>query len=730
MFTKSNLFKLVPLVAIFVVVAVFFWKLFYPDLSIFVTPDFGQSDLFQLNYPAKYSLYQALQDNSLPLWNKYIGTGFPQLAEGQIGTFNLINLFLYKFFPFVVALNLGYISIYFVSALGAFVYLKFLKISHLPAFMSAILFAFSGFFITHMSHINLIQASSYLPWLFLLMHSYIQQKKPIYLLLLLLVLAQQFFSGFPQITFISLCGLLLLYVFNLQGQWKKPTTYILPIVAILLFLGLVAIQLLPSKEFLDISSRKDGFLLSAATEYSFPWKHFIGFVKPDYFGTPQNGTYPVFTKFDGSIYWENTGYIGLIPLALVLIALFKKKKTKDHKFYIILLFVAALLMTGKHSPLYFIYSFTPFNFFRVPSRYILLFVWALTILSAYGFEYGIQLVKRFLSDNAVKVVRLLVVVVALSQIPAYGHAYNPMGSAATWLKEPQLSSQLSEDQRFYTLGSGLFWNNVFLKEGWKDTSPYLEMHNYAKPNLNIVFGKPSFQVYPILTTNRYSVMESIMEHNIPLNGESKTFSLLKSGEQVMRMNGIDRIIASFKHDELKEVDHIKVGKEQIFLYSLTKPLPRAYVVYDYAHVETIQEFSTQISDSNFDPGKKVFLEKKLPNFTATKPTKEPIVKILNETQQLLKMQVNSDKDGILVLTDLFYPGWEARVDDKKTEIYAANVAQRAILLPMGDHTVEFEYTSSVFITGAYISIIMHIFIIALIFVGFYYSKNRTRSSIL
>ncbi|MBP9815927.1 hypothetical protein KBD09_01650 [Candidatus Woesebacteria bacterium] len=731
MFTKNNLFKMLPVLGILLLVIGFFCKLFYPEVSMFVTPDFGQSDLFQLNYPAKYSLHQALQQNSLPLWNKYIGTGFPQLAEGQIGTFNLINLFLYKFFPFVVALNLGYISIYLVSALGTFAYLRFLKFSNFPAFMGAILFAFSGFFVTHMSHINLIQASSYLPWLFLLTHAYIRHKKPIFLLLLLLVLAQQFFSGFPQITFISLCGLVLLYIFNVDEQWKNPRTYILPLIALILFLSLIAVQLLPSKEFLDISSRKDGFLLSAATEYSFPWKHFIGFVKPDFFGTPQQGTYPVFTKFDGSIYWENTGYIGLIPLFLAFLALLKKKKTKEHKFYILLLLVAALMMTGKHSPLYLIYSFTPFNFFRVPSRYILLFVWALTILATYGLEYFSTLIKKYTSTQIAIGIRILVVSLAITQLLFYGYTYNPIGKTSEWLKEPRLTTHLSDTQRYYTIGSGLLWNNTFLKEGWKDTAPFLEMQNYTKPNINIIFSKPSFQVYPILTTNRYSVMESVLEQNIPMNGDTKSFTISNTGEKAMRINGIDTIISALKSSSFKEIDNVSVGKEKIYVYAIPKALPRAYVVYDYAHVETVEEFSSQLLDENFDPAKKVFLEKKLPNFTIpAEQQPKSAVKILSNDNQFIKLHVESSEDGILVLSDLFYPGWQASLNGVQVEVLAANIAQRAIVLPKGVHTVEFMYKSAVFKTGATISVFAHLLIIALIFAGFYYSKNRKLPSTL
>ncbi len=59
--------------------------------------------------------------------------------------------------------------------------------------------------------------------------------------------------------------------------------------------------------------------------------------------------------------------------------------------------------------------------------------------------------------------------------------------------------------------------------------------------------------------------------------------------------------------------------------------------------------------------------------------------------------------SILVLTDAWYPGWEARVDGKKVDVLRADHALRAVALPAGSHQVEFEFRPRSLEVGAGIS---------------------------
>jgi len=66
--------------------------------------------------------------------------------------------------------------------------------------------------------------------------------------------------------------------------------------------------------------------------------------------------------------------------------------------------------------------------------------------------------------------------------------------------------------------------------------------------------------------------------------------------------------------------------------------------------------------------------------------------------------VNSDAAGILVLADLNYPGWTARVDGRPAPILAADGYLRAVALSSGAHRVEFRYRPVSFYAGAAVSL--------------------------
>jgi hypothetical protein len=720
----------IALSGITIIVVLFFFKLFYPQLSIFVTPDFGQSDLFQLNYPAKYALFDALHHNTLPLWNMYIGTGFPQLAEGQIGVFNLTNLILYKIFPFVVAINLTYMVVFLTAAIGTYVYCRYIAFTSLTSFLCSILFAFSGIFFTHASHINLIQASSYLPWAFLLTHAYINTKNRILIYLEVLVLSQQYFSGFPQVTLITLIGLIVFYAFHNKNNLQRASIYIAPLVLIILVASTIAIQFLPSKELLEISTRKDGFLQSQAAKYSFPWKHFAGFINPDIFGTPTNGTYPMFNRFGDSVFWENTGYIGIIPIMLALIALLHKKTRQRHKDYLLLLFISALLMTGKYSPIYFIFSFFPLNYFRAPSRFIILFVWSLVLISGFGFELLQKVLKKYVSIKYSDILLLIIICVSISQLLLYGYSYNPSGEASLWLQEQNITKSIPNDSRYYTVGSGLLWNSYFSTSGWSNKEPYIFMQNFTKPNSNVMYKKSSFEVYPILESKRFSYMSQLIDANISISPDSNIFTISDVGKRLLIMNNISTLISSLKNQELGTRAKLDSGQQTITSYQSDNPLPHAYIVSDYQHIDTVDDFSNKLSESQFDPLATVLLEKNIKDFSKPSENRKNIwsAKIVDAQHTNLSLRTTSTENGFLVVSDLFYPGWYAAIDGEETEIFAANLAQRAVYLPKGNHSVTFSYRPASFKIGLIISAAGHLLIGCLIFLEFFVLKNRNTVS--
>jgi uncharacterized membrane protein YfhO len=57
----------------------------------------------------------------------------------------------------------------------------------------------------------------------------------------------------------------------------------------------------------------------------------------------------------------------------------------------------------------------------------------------------------------------------------------------------------------------------------------------------------------------------------------------------------------------------------------------------------------------------------------------------------------------LIVSEIFYPGWEATVDGQRAQIHLADYLLRGVALPAGQHKVEMRYVAPGARNGAIIS---------------------------
>jgi hypothetical protein len=78
-------------------------------------------------------------------------------------------------------------------------------------------------------------------------------------------------------------------------------------------------------------------------------------------------------------------------------------------------------------------------------------------------------------------------------------------------------------------------------------------------------------------------------------------------------------------------------------------------------------------------------------------------RIVVDTPDFLRIEIEPAVPGWLLLDDSFYPGWTARVDGEERAIVRANVAFRAVEVRPGDRVVEFKYRPLTFRGGLVLS---------------------------
>ena len=67
------------------------------------------------------------------------------------------------------------------------------------------------------------------------------------------------------------------------------------------------------------------------------------------------------------------------------------------------------------------------------------------------------------------------------------------------------------------------------------------------------------------------------------------------------------------------------------------------------------------------------------------------VEIVDYQSGKVELKTSAIQKSFLVLTDTYYPGWKAFVDEKQVKVYETDLAFRGIVVPEGEHLVKFIY---------------------------------------
>jgi hypothetical protein len=138
-------------------------------------------------------------------------------------------------------------------------------------------------------------------------------------------------------------------------------------------------------------------------------------------------------------------------------------------------------------------------------------------------------------------------------------------------------------------------------------------------------------------------------------------------------------------------------------------LPRAWLV---THAEAVdgEEALRRIrgeSAQPFDPRRTALLEVAKQDLPAL-----PGGVLLNGKAEVteyrnnqLRIETSASTATVLVVSEIFYPGWQATIDGNPATIMSTDYLLRGVALPAGNHVVEMRYTAPQARNGAIISIV-------------------------
>lgn len=634
------------------------------------------------------------------------------------------------------------------------------RISVGAALAGALAFEFSDLFITHFGNLNLIAVVAWMPLVVLFYRRAVTDQRVSLAILAGIFLAIAFHAGHIQsFLFIVLVVVLVALwhvvdgrsrtesalivrsssfvlrsaVFGLPSFVLRPFVYVL--VVIVIALGLAAPALLPSIEFTQHTVRAT-YTYEQAARYSLPPAQLIGMLVPGFFGRgPQNAWGP----------WERVevGYVGVLPLVLAFLALVLRREATT-RFFGVLALVGLALALGGYAILHgWLYQFVPgFGQLRAPARFIVVMDFALATLAAFGFDTLLRALPRA-SERAFKhLVRAVPWVFVLVALPTGALAYgililgqgqdpvlfariaNATNALVFFLLlfACTLALIVARATRFFRprgwaiAALALIFFDLFSLGAYVDASTDDPTRVFEHPN-TVAFFKSEGGIFRVDSRgtgvdNVWSADTAILYGLFDVNGDNplvladferywealksrsaRAYDLLNTKFLIARKNvpvDRDKFVLAFEDAALN-------------VYENTRALPRAFVVTETRVAPHHAAALEMVCADDFDPAQSVVLETAGRPQTADERSKTDghwsSVTIVGYGPNEIWLDVATARAGVLVLSEVFYPGWRAWVNEREVEIVRANYLFRAVAVPAGASRVRLLYDPLTFKLG-------------------------------
>lgn len=342
---STNRKLLIAVFALFTLLTLLiFWPIFVGkvnlngNLLVSFYPPYGQNlpykdtgwDQLRIYFPFLKITADSWRNLEIPHWNPYAFSGHPHLADFQTAVFyplNLVGIFLGQ----IGFWHFARITPTILASFFTFLYLSNLRIAPIAALFGAITFGFSPFILTWGEEVVMSPHSIvWLPLILWAIDKYREGRKKHYLVWISLSTASSLLGGYMQ-TSIYMFILVVVYLGFRLWQTKLQTRFVGQfqtgfgiLGAVILGVGIAAVQLLPSAELYFNSARASIPLRETLYSFLLPIESLITYISPDFFGHP--ATWNFFRG--GGQYYEGILFFGVAALVFALFGIYSKFRDK------------------------------------------------------------------------------------------------------------------------------------------------------------------------------------------------------------------------------------------------------------------------------------------------------------------------------------------------------------------------------------------------------------------
>jgi hypothetical protein len=684
---------------------------------------------------------ESLRQGTLPLWNPYIFAGIPFLANPQPAFF-YPPVWLVLALPLARVATLLFLFHFWVAGVGMYAWLRAEGADRWGAFFGGIIFAFSGYFSVRVlgGHLGVVMTQAWLPAILWALARALRRQRISAAIVGGVLVGFSVLAGHTASFFYVGLALVAYALYRGWEAWTETAslrTSARPLafagIMGLVGAGVAAVQLLPAWELIQLSTRQ-AVDYAFATSHSWPAGYLITLLIPNFFGELSRIGY-----WGDGIYTELIFYTGVLPLLLVLaLALRKTFRHRLVPFLLALGLAGILLGLGQFGILHRLaFNFVPlFQATRAPARAGFLFAFAIAGLAGIVLTRLRQnLQARLALADWTRgpfpwVIAVLTALVVLTGFVLFGlqRETNP------------------EIGRFWHIAnnSALFLLLFLFSVGWMHAWGTDRIGTGAASGLAIGlvlldlwgFGRGLIQASPVEESAYWRIVSeitaggegrvlpwglSIFEHNRgisrgvrsvfgydPLELEQYAeFTTAVADPQARAYDLLQAryLVTTQEMDFSQETDGPRLldQREGVWVYERPGALPWSWIVHEIEVAEG-QALLSRLNDPAFNPARTVLLEQNAP-CEPGQPSGPETVTPLRRGNNQLAVQVQARAEGILVLSEVFYPGWEARLDGEPVPLLRADSALRAVCVPAGEHQVTLSFVPGSLKVGAGISLL-------------------------
>ncbi len=692
---------------------------------LFLGQAYFDNDLLAQFGPWRAFLRNQLLEGHFPLWNPYLLGGCPFLADPQNMIFYPLN-WLTLLFPVAQGLSVFFCLHLFLSFLGMDFLLKGFGLTPSSRFAGALVYGFSNFFWLEIIHPPVLAAFALLPWMFGSLHRWAETLSRKWAFFSGLSFAFLFLCGSPQVSIGAFYGG---WVFFFYSLWKNRTAekpfsfpkFIYSLIGVLWGALPLLAQLIPTLEFSKLTDRgagipwdqlKHSLSLNPATLYQL----FLPRIQ-----LPESVSLAEAVQYRDGPEDLATNFLGLWAFAgvwtpLLALGAWAGSSRKKTAFWFLFAGAGLVLCLGQFTPLYrWIFLTLPgFSIIRVAYRYVFLFVLAVSVLAAWGWESFFQ-ETPVPSRGRISIILPWIYGVLLLLFALVRPSFNwrellGLGLGLLVLALREIRSGGAKAKKILALsalGLPLFLN------AWGNYQPGPASNfDFEKNSMSLtawgqglsprrVFFDNTHMYYPIqVDGNKYILnypqnaaaslgIKDIGGYN-PLVLQAKTDLGSLPFHLVARLGAIGGWVSGVDQGPVPGFDMKKEPPFNLLTASHVPPY-----VFAPRFVISVMDPKTSLDllrEPGFDPDQ-----------TAVLLSPPPLSFTLGDDAPFLTYQITRDEPDhqtfgvavsrpcVAVFCETNYPGWKAWVDGKPSPLLTADHLLRALALEGGSHRVEFRF---------------------------------------